>query len=673
MAYSPTHFVDVQDVSEEVRDLPLAQIPTRTAREAFTRSGTKALGACQHSPSSSPTRRSLRQESKTTPKARLRHDDSQIHFAAVESSPLNAEPAESQHLTDRQKEVKERQGLEAAMFPEIRSSPNNVPKQAEPRLPKLLFRPDQVQVSRTVADEQISPVYPPDALMNDFLGSSPTPASSKKGTNSTQIDVIPPSSPLLLRSPSKTNREVANVQVAHEQVPLLVASEAPEPTVENDALEVTTSMNASERYSAVDASANEPGGRDQDQILESNAPAHKADDRIFSDSDVFVDAPSEPIEKSLGYVQAEKTTTAPEPLHEDDPFQFRSEDDQITAQLINEIERASSQQSNKQSQTTKLATKASRKRKGTFDQADVASKKVKNSADQQHISQTPQGREFAECVLINVRPVESDTAACRAQIKRERSQSPSFIADTPREKEVSASKQKSRPGVDTPRARQSGQTVSSVPSSLRQKRRKVGSNVKDRVMTPPSARKSARLRGTSTSGPRHLTRSPSMNVAAEPGSLTKTGKRRASKRWFWGTEDSVEEDNQTDADTNVTSADMDGNVEMTGGQDQVWEPQLSEHTQQLPREVELENQEREDQYNRASTNMQGSDVRQSEVSVVDEWEEAASPQGILRGFRQLLGKIKRVALRQEEEREMIGVLFEGVKEVHEAGRRQSAL
>ena len=42
---------------------------------------------------------------------------------------------------------------------------------------------------------------------------------------------------------------------------------------------------------------------------------------------------------------------------------------------------------------------------------------------------------------------------------------------------------------------------------------------------------------------------------------------------------------------------------------------------------------------------------------------------ILDGFKSLLGDIRRVCLRPEEERAVIGLLFESVSEVHEAGRR----
>lgn len=55
---------------------------------------------------------------------RLRHDDSQVHFEPIESSPLPEEEPESQFLTTRQKEVRDRQRTEpAVVFPDLKSSP----------------------------------------------------------------------------------------------------------------------------------------------------------------------------------------------------------------------------------------------------------------------------------------------------------------------------------------------------------------------------------------------------------------------------------------------------------------------------------------------------------------------------------------------------------------------
>lgn len=43
--------------------------------------------------------------------------------------------------------------------------------------------------------------------------------------------------------------------------------------------------------------------------------------------------------------------------------------------------------------------------------------------------------------------------------------------------------------------------------------------------------------------------------------------------------------------------------------------------------------------------------------------------GVLRGFRNLLENLKRMTVGLEDERELVSVLVESVREVHEAGRR----
>ena len=55
---------------------------------------------------------------------RSRHDDSQVHFVPIESSPTSGHELESQYLTAHQKDVRERQRSEpAVVFPDLRSSP----------------------------------------------------------------------------------------------------------------------------------------------------------------------------------------------------------------------------------------------------------------------------------------------------------------------------------------------------------------------------------------------------------------------------------------------------------------------------------------------------------------------------------------------------------------------
>ncbi|KAK2777829.1 hypothetical protein FQN53_002053 [Emmonsiellopsis sp. PD_33] len=63
----------------------------------------------------------------STPKPRLRHDDSQIQFVPVESSPTVNTGGDTQVLTENQREVRDRQrGETAKMFPGLRSSASQI-------------------------------------------------------------------------------------------------------------------------------------------------------------------------------------------------------------------------------------------------------------------------------------------------------------------------------------------------------------------------------------------------------------------------------------------------------------------------------------------------------------------------------------------------------------------
>lgn len=135
---------------------------------------------------------------KTTPSARLRHDDSQIQFAAIESSPIGQNLLDSQLLTDRQREVKERQQVEtAAMFPDLRSSPRLKLREAHKDLPRICFVSDPASTGDLVADGPTTPTLPlpQHGPMDDFLSSSPTPRSRNREQLVGSPDIGPPSSP----------------------------------------------------------------------------------------------------------------------------------------------------------------------------------------------------------------------------------------------------------------------------------------------------------------------------------------------------------------------------------------------------------------------------------------------------------------------------------------------
>ncbi len=143
---------------------------------------------------------------KASVKARLHHDDSQVHFVSIESSPVPGGNAESQDLTARQKEVRERQHGEAAlMFPDLRSSPAGTiegTKAVEPS--KLVLASIEEQVVASIRGPA-TPTLPSQKVLDyeQAVQSSPTPKSKQQALRFEEIDA--PSSPLSVHSPTDAN------------------------------------------------------------------------------------------------------------------------------------------------------------------------------------------------------------------------------------------------------------------------------------------------------------------------------------------------------------------------------------------------------------------------------------------------------------------------------------
>ncbi|KAI1636339.1 Rap1-interacting factor 1 N terminal-domain-containing protein [Biscogniauxia mediterranea] len=173
-----------------------------------------------------------------TGSSRLRHDDSQIQFAAIaSSSPINISQRED--LTDRQKEVRERQQENAVMFPTIRSSiekTNSIPKSAQPSqwsdeaqqgraaTPEA-HRSFQDYVSSTPTPRRgQAPIIDDDHEMTDDVPSSPPEPrrnlllemKSRSRSNSMLEDYQVPSSPIL-GSPDHADRLMAQMQSSAAQ------------------------------------------------------------------------------------------------------------------------------------------------------------------------------------------------------------------------------------------------------------------------------------------------------------------------------------------------------------------------------------------------------------------------------------------------------------------------
>ncbi|KAK2011362.1 hypothetical protein LZ32DRAFT_648551 [Colletotrichum eremochloae] len=123
--------------------------------------------------------------------ARLRHDDSQIQFAPIEKSPLNpAVNPESQVLTERQKEIRERQKDTAALFPDMRSSPRAQTEENTSAEPKAAAPQNVLETPKDVTPKR-------SARYEDFVSSTPTPRRGQAVAmaDNDQDMTDPPSSP----------------------------------------------------------------------------------------------------------------------------------------------------------------------------------------------------------------------------------------------------------------------------------------------------------------------------------------------------------------------------------------------------------------------------------------------------------------------------------------------
>ena len=579
---------------------------------------------------------SARRNVKRTPKARLHHDDdSQIQFASIKSSPLLSKGGDPYMLTERQKEVKERQQHEAALFPEIRSSGGEIPKTRDHRLPKLDLKSNQAPKVSLNPDDEASPTFPPDNMMNGFLGSSPTPGSSRHRSSERLSESEPASSPPFVSSNLQLSRP-ANLSPTPRSGPSQGVHEEPSlPVLRENSQNRTASV-----LTGSHMSYHVPHHHQKDPISKSN---------IFSDKDVFVDAPSEPQIRSdeehrkglhsegqsfedttRPIDQAPSVTAVSQPeahvqkvppssqegernkimssFQSEASARLSADDEQAAAQLLAEMENAHSQ--TPQRRTLRTSRAASRKRKAS---TEGTSKKRRRTSIISHASSGVQrdlarGEVMADCVLIESRPMEGAFQLSRSQavIKRERSESP---------------------GVGAFLSTGSPMPTPSRPRSGRQK---------------PAARN---------------------EPASQDSSSTRRSGRKGSSRQAAGKED--EEQGLQPG-------------RRTGGG--------SKRTSDVARDSPLSSDplHGEDDMLPSSLSVSGMEVPQSDLAGPSRAQQpglgrsAGEPggvshtgQGILERFRSMFEDLKSIALGPEEERAMMTLLFGSVQQIHEAGRRHS--
>ncbi|OLN86815.1 Telomere length regulator protein rif1 [Colletotrichum chlorophyti] len=323
------------------------------------------------------TRKTRAQSRRSTPAPRLRHDDSQIQFALIEKSPLNPNAIiESQALTERQKEIRERQKDTAALFPDMRSSsppqlPGNSVKSKSSALEKGPDTPKDETPKRSTRYE-------------DFVSSTPTP---RRGQTLAMADndqdmTDPPSSPpeprpfpLLtqIKSRSSSRSELENWQFSSSPVsgspPAEAAASTDEPsklTLSDDVASQNRPRETSPDLSAVNDSfqlvpssvvpepelpppaldsdeevtrPEQPGAGNNPVINPDPAPSTPTNTRVLemeeprSGNEVFVDAPSSPqptvLTRSASRVTANKERS----------FEMSDGDERSMLRLVVELDR----------------------------------------------------------------------------------------------------------------------------------------------------------------------------------------------------------------------------------------------------------------------------------------------------------------------------------------------
>ena len=611
----------------------------------------------------------------TTPKARLRHDDSQIQFAAIESSPLQPEPVESQYMTDRQKEVKERQCLEAAaMFPEIRSSPRTTSRPIDYSLPQLVLKSTQdstrERVPKSTTHEGSSPTYLPDALMNEFLGSSPTP--SAKRLSDRRSDDDPPSSPPVIPPEFQTNH-LAGAPLANADHGLVQETGNAEQTLGTHFAEKGP---PGMKSCPPDGGSN--GAVEDAHTLSSHqksASQMTADPLPVSEFDIHVDAPSEPsLDKPSSEHRDIQSNSIAHSSQSENSSHFSVEDEQVTAQLITEMERASSQQLAKQDETAQLSRGATKKRKRNSDVviAENKKKRISLSSNSQAAADVPMtGETVADCVMIDVREADRSRAMLPQKVKRELSASPSMSTNIQAIEEMAVTE---RPPVDHPMRSAANQSLHeeqdtpiTVKKAIGRPRGSRNSQVKQEEAEQEQAsgaRKSTRV------SERHNSQASSQEPT-KGGPWLALGKTPRRGMFKWLRRSSADSEELAISEPTASSLN-EKNVERVSGKTNV---QNAQRDDPLPASHRPEHQSRSHSEGHKSSANQGDGEMQAQGrgGFDTGGEEAASARGILEQFQSMLDNIKRVTLGPEEERAVVGMLFECVKETHEAGRRHISM
>lgn len=263
--------------SPRVRESPFKI--TKSARKTATRS----------TAASTPGSR------RASPKVRLRHDNSQIQFEPIVSSPSNPFNQESQVLTERQKEMIERQRLSGGLFANMGApspQPDAAPSPMELHSDALTADDLPMTNSRTTPLKALAAMGP----MDVFLGSSPTP-HARKSTRHIVSDDTSLATPTAVRTVKLTNNDDLG-----SSPPRFEKDNAPDARRSNSDVLVGSSFEYRQPETPYDMSFDEGTTIDEDALLDAMAEHAGDGDRseIEPPSDVVMsDIPSWTIDLQL--------------------------------------------------------------------------------------------------------------------------------------------------------------------------------------------------------------------------------------------------------------------------------------------------------------------------------------------------------------------------------------
>lgn len=632
------------------------------------------LGLCKPSP-------------KTTPKARARprHDDSQMHFAVIESSPLLPEAVDSQLLTNHQKEVRERQQFEAGvMFQDLRTTPKIRIREQGDILPTLILRGTQTSQSESNPVDGCSALPAADDISDDVFESSPTPRSSMRrnsghqpwsssGSSSTPIKQQTDMQPYLVDSILSTGEP--GVREAQAEGKILIDDN--ESTSELQYMKIASPVIAlgdseeSFDLQPVEFESDERSLSSQHEdrdMLDADPP---------SDLDIFIDAPSDPLqiaehdmpdihtEISSSLIQADEDPessnhfiskcmiqepvtpypqnnllkgepnnwTTPEEneisrimdsFQGSETSQILTDDDQIAAQLASDLKRVSSKteavMSGSSSPIREAAASSGRKRKGSAENTGKRNKKPKI------LPQFP-----AIQVVIPIKRAGS-TDCGRTPLGEKKLR----------------------------RAQKERQEPSRLASRFTRSSARIGA--KKSIARKDSSRSAGAINASSS-------------ISEETGILPdkkKSGVISGSRKKSDPTYDRISDNEKPQVELRQ--------IEIGQGQAPLFQSHsiLKPASQQDPEDLGDVTSSSSatgirpitDQTLATSNRSRSEDIQNAQPEAMQQTGRPMAHE-ILAGFRRLLGNIKQLVLGVEEEREMIGVLFETVHEVQAAGRRNT--